>query len=85
MTGEWPENFEKLLRTHLPLLGDDPLPGSTVLAELGLDSMSTIGLLLDLEESFEVRFPDDALSPETFATASSLWAVLSRLRGEVAG
>jgi len=86
MAGEWPEEFEKLLRTYLPLLrDDDPLARTIGLADLGLDSMSTIGLLVDLEESFDVQFPDDALVPETFATTTSLWSVLSGLSDQTSG
>ncbi len=83
MTGNWPEEFEKLLRTYLPLLReDDPLPATMPLAELGLDSLSTIGLLVDVEEAFSVQFPDEDLVAETFSTATALWSVISRLGDE---
>jgi acyl carrier protein len=83
MTGDWPGEFEKLLRSYLPLLRDEePLTDAVALADLGLDSMSTVGLLVDLEESFDVQFPDEALVPETFSTTAELWSVLSRLRDE---
>lgn len=83
MTGpDWPDEFEKLLRNYLPLLGDDiPLAPTAVLPDLGLDSLSTIGLLVDVEESFEVQLPDDALTPSTFATPAALWSVVVRLSG----
>lgn len=78
---DWPEEFEKLLRIYLPLLGEDaPLAPGTPLADVGLDSLSTVGLLVDVEDTFGVEFPDDALGPDTFATASSLWSVVVRQR-----
>ncbi|AUS82036.1 phosphopantetheine-binding protein [Actinoalloteichus sp. AHMU CJ021] len=80
MTG-WPAEFEALVRQYLPLLpADDPLLGDRRLIDLGLDSMSTVGLLVDLEQEFEVEFPDEALTAETFGTAESLWVVLAGLR-----
>ncbi|GAA1329915.1 phosphopantetheine-binding protein [Saccharothrix algeriensis] len=82
MTGsDWPEEFDELLRAYLPLLRDDaPLAQGTPLADLGLDSLSTVGLLVDVEDAFGVQFPDDALVPDTFATASSLWSAVARQR-----
>ncbi|MGB3441075.1 MAG: phosphopantetheine-binding protein [Actinophytocola sp.] len=78
---DWPDEFEKLLRNYLPLLGDDlPLAPATALVDHGLDSLSTVGLLVDVEESFGVQFPDDALTPDTFATPASLWSVVVRQR-----
>lgn len=85
-SADWPEEFEKLLRSYLPLLrADGPLASGTLLADLGLDSLSTVGLLVDVEEAFDVRIPDDALTQDTFATASSLWSVVARQRDLAAG
>jgi acyl carrier protein len=80
-SADWPEEFEKLLRSYLPLLrADAPLAPDTLLADLGLDSLSTVGLLVDVEDFFCVQLPDDALTPDTFATATSLWSVVARQR-----
>lgn len=84
--GGWPEEFEKLLRSYLPLLrADGPLAPTVPLADLGLDSLSTVGLLVDVEDAFGVQLPDDALTPDTFATAASLWSVVARQRDLAAG
>lgn len=80
---EWPAEFDKLLRTYLPLLADDTaLTERTSLPDLGLDSMSTVGLLLDVEELYGVQIPDDQLRAETFASATALWSVVTSLRAE---
>ena len=42
------------------------------LIELGLDSMAAIELVLDIEETLGVQFPDEMLVAETFATFRSL-------------
>lgn len=55
-------------------IGDDqPLDA------LGLDSLSSINLLLDLESTFGIAFPDEMLSPETLRTAGRIKAAIDRL------
>ncbi|MDO0926704.1 phosphopantetheine-binding protein [Streptomyces sp. TG1A-8] len=81
MTVPWDEPFEKILREALPLLpADSALRAGTRLSDHGLDSMATIDTLLRLEQQYEVSFPDEYLTSETFGTPGSLWAVLSGLR-----
>jgi acyl carrier protein len=77
---DWPEEFESALRAHLPgLEPSEHLNGEIQLIKYGLDSMSTVTLLLDLESAFDVQFPDEALVPETFETAALLWEQTRRL------
>ncbi|NEQ71412.1 MAG: acyl carrier protein [Symploca sp. SIO2D2] len=73
-------DLSEILKRHLnsSLVGCT-VPGEAELASLGLDSMSAINLLLDLEESFEITFPDELLNVDTFRTRSSLEAVISSL------
>jgi acyl carrier protein len=56
-----------------PLAPDDSLP------ELGLDSMGTVSVLVELEQAFSVTFSDELLVPDTFATPGNLWSALSGL------
>jgi acyl carrier protein len=42
------------------------------LQALGLDSMTAIELLLDLEQTFGIVLPDELLTAETFQTPGSL-------------
>jgi acyl carrier protein len=75
------EQFETILRRQLPFLSDDEdLGADTRLRDLGLDSLATVGLLSVLERTYEIRFTDEALSMENFATPGLLWSVLSGLR-----
>ena len=70
--------FDGKLRRFLPLLSAfESLPGHAVLRELGLDSMGVVELLAVLEQDYGVRFLDDALTMETFATPASIWAALT--------
>ena len=41
----------------------------TTLKDMGLDSMASIELLLELEDQFDIVFPDELLTEETFSTA----------------
>jgi acyl carrier protein len=72
-------SFVRILLPHLKYLepGEDIDPDRP-LAELGLDSMQAVELLFDLEDHFDRVLDDDELTAETFATARSLWAVVSR-------
>jgi acyl carrier protein len=42
------------------------------LAELGLDSMSALNLLLDMEDEFDVQFPEEYLTADVFSTLATL-------------
>ncbi|GAA3028199.1 acyl carrier protein [Actinokineospora globicatena] len=83
MTGSpWSAEFERVLRGYLPLHGPDArLRPDDSLADLGLDSMATVGLLVDVEEEFGIALADDDLTDQTFASPAALWAVVDRLRG----
>lgn len=82
---KWDQQFEEVIRGYLPFLAaDEPLDEDVSLRDLGLDSMGTVELLNALEGAFDVRFVDDALNMETFATAGSLWKTLSELSGSPA-
>jgi acyl carrier protein len=72
-TGLEYSTYETILRRNLPYLGDKQLAESSVLADLGLDSLGTVRLLADLEEVFAVELPDEALDDDTFSTVRSLW------------
>jgi acyl carrier protein len=78
------ESFQKytsILGSYLPLSGPGPLDPAANLADLGLDSLNTIEILVRLEEEFDIQIPDEKLVAETFATVGSLWSVLSSLTG----
>jgi acyl carrier protein len=74
-----PLAFEELLKPHLPFAADRPLEPGDDLAGLGLDSMSIVQLLADIEDSYGIELPDDILNEATFATVGSFWQVLADL------
>ncbi|MFJ4618045.1 acyl carrier protein [Streptomyces sp. NPDC088812] len=74
-------DFESVLRQTLPFLdADSPLDADASLTELGLDSLTLLGLVAELEDRFAVELPDELLVMETFATPSTLWDRLAGLR-----
>ncbi|KJK51607.1 hypothetical protein UK23_06290 [Lentzea aerocolonigenes] len=82
VAAEWPPEFEKVLREHLPLLpAGEQLAPDAQLSAIGLDSLSIVQLLITLEDTFAVEIPDELLSVRTFATAGALWTAISGLLG----
>jgi acyl carrier protein len=76
----WPAQFETVIRSHLP----DPPPLGKMSPDLdlpaaGIDSLKTIGLMVELEECFGFEFPDELLSTDTFSTPRILWTSISGL------
>ncbi|WP_049569155.1 phosphopantetheine-binding protein [Nonomuraea sp. SBT364] len=76
----FPVNFIATVRAHLKLLAPDAVIEPDLdLVAAGLDSLAMVGLLLDLEEGWEITIPDSRLSWETFRTPQSLWTAVSEL------
>jgi acyl carrier protein len=72
--------FANLLAKHLRTPpGAPPVPFDRDLFELGLDSLSAVRLVLELEETFEITFPETMISAELFASAATLERVVSQL------
>ncbi|GAA4928935.1 phosphopantetheine-binding protein [Actinoplanes utahensis] len=76
----WPERFEAVLRSLIPLLpADEPLAPDLKLQQAGLDSLATVNLLIELEDTFDITFPDEMLKASTVSTPAALWATLDGL------
>ncbi|MEU6665894.1 phosphopantetheine-binding protein [Streptomyces sp. NPDC046727] len=70
----WDDRFEQILRPLLPFLPpQEELTPESDLKDLGLDSLGTVQLLGMLEDAYQVRFRDSALTMDTFRTAGVLW------------
>ncbi|MET4926695.1 acyl carrier protein [Streptomyces sp. PSRA5] len=77
----WDESFEQLLRKQIPLLEpDEELTAELSLRDFGLDSMGMVSLLSSVEDTYGVRFVDDALNMDNFATPGTLWKTLDAMR-----
>jgi acyl carrier protein len=49
---------------------------SADLGKLGLDSLQSIELLMELEQAFGVTIPDEKITVESFATPANVLALL---------
>ncbi|MEN3610644.1 acyl carrier protein [Plantactinospora sp. ZYX-F-223] len=71
---DWPPAFESLIRQRSRLLGAAaPLDPDHGLAELGVDSLEVVELIVNLEAEFDIELPPELLQPEVFATPGTIW------------
>ncbi|MDQ3281346.1 MAG: acyl carrier protein [Acidobacteriota bacterium] len=52
------------------------------LHEAGLTSLATVGLMLALEDAFDIEFPDSMLSRKTFGSIAALASAVEQLTGD---
>lgn len=74
------ENEERLLALLRPFLrllpAGEPLSMSADLGKLGLDSLQSIDLLMELEQAFGITIPDEKITVESFATPANVLALV---------
>ena len=74
--------IRKIVAAHGRLTADvETLRDDSDLYESGLTSLSTVNLMLALEEHFGVEFADHMLGRKTFQSIASLSDAISELRG----
>ncbi|EGQ3776041.1 acyl carrier protein [Staphylococcus pseudintermedius] len=56
--------------------------GDKDLRSLGLDSLGTIELLLDLEQQYNISFSDDLLVLNESISAVNLWNIINNIKKE---
>ncbi|MCE9671611.1 phosphopantetheine-binding protein [Myxococcus stipitatus] len=79
-TEEMRTRLVEVLREFLPRVAPgEPVEMSRPLSEMGLDSMSAINLMLALEGAFDISFPDELLTAETFHSPATLESTVSSL------
>jgi acyl carrier protein len=60
----------------------EQLEDSSDLYKAGLTSLATVGLMLALEEQFDVEFPDNMLGRKTFGSIEAILEAVARLAGK---
>lgn len=65
-------------------VGTDSLGDDDDLFELGMTSHATVNVMLALEEEYDIEFPEDLLTKETFESVTAMRSVVRRLSGVVA-
>ena len=79
------QDIRSLIAAHARLPVDvHGLAEDACLYDAGLTSLSTVNLMLALEEHFDVEFPDRMLGRKTFGSIRSLSEAIEQLRGPVA-
>lgn len=67
------EQIRQVLADHGKLSVDvSTLEDDSDLYEVGLTSLITVGLMLAIEDEFDIEFPDSMLSRKTFQSISAL-------------
>ena len=81
-TAMYSEQIRPLVAEHARLLVPiDQLDDDADLYQAGLTSLSTVNLMLALEEHFDVEFLDRMLGRKTFSSIRSLAAAIEELKG----
>ncbi|WP_397381126.1 phosphopantetheine-binding protein [Prosthecobacter sp.] len=75
-----PLKLQEILRPKLRFLAHSAeVPMDEDLGKLGLDSMASIDLLMEIEQQFGVQIPDELMTADTFTTGSHLRSVIEKL------
>jgi len=84
---DFTSSFNKILLSHLQLPPDvNEVPEGCDLMKLGLDSISAVALLLDLEEAFGITFPQSMISMDLYKCSVALRrAVLAQIESREFG
>lgn len=69
----------EILACHLHELPDGLDWDTVALPDLGLDSMSAIELVIDIEDRFGAQFPEHRLVRETFTSLPALTAAVREM------
>ena len=80
MSGEVFEKVKEMLEEMNPYV---EITADTNLLEEGvLDSMAIFAFLTNLEDTFEIEIPDDAIAKSNFATMEMIVSLVEGLKGE---
>jgi acyl carrier protein len=73
MSAQVSSAIRDVLREHASLAVDvDGLADGASLFDAGLSSMSTVNVMLALEDAFDVEFPESMLSRKTFESVDAI-------------
>lgn len=79
------EGIRQCLVEHLRMVSSpNEIDLDVDLTTLGLTSMAATNLLVDLEDEFDVQFPDELLTPEVFRTVETLASAICSLADQQA-
>ena len=80
MIGNSPfDRYRRILAASLPNASIDGLEPESRLADLGMESVALVQLVVQIEEVFDLNMTDDVLTEDTFESVESLWLVIEEL------
>lgn len=65
---------------HGRLSGSEELSADSDLYNAGLTSLATVGLMLALEDEFDIEFPDSLLNRKTFSSIQAILEAIEELQ-----
>ena len=77
------DNVRRLVLAQLDITGPEPRPDED-LRRWGMTSLTCLGLMLSIEDTFGIELPEDALQQATFRSIDSISAAVeaAQLAGE---
>jgi acyl carrier protein len=79
------ERIRQVLRGHAQLPIDvDSIDDEADLFQAGMNSHASVNVMLALEDSFDIEFPDSMLKRSVFESIAAIEAAVRELRAEVA-
>jgi len=79
------DRIRQIIQQHGRMPTDvDSLPDDADLFLAGMSSHASVNVMLGLENAFDVEFPDEMLTRNTFASIAAIRAALEQLSGEAA-
>jgi len=80
MSGEVFDKVKEMLEEMNPYV--EITEDTNLLEEGVLDSMAIFAFLTNLEDTFEIEIPDDAIAKSNFATMEMIVSLVEGLKGE---
>lgn len=85
MNDELTVDIRKVLREHARLPVDvDKVPDDADLFQAGMSSHASVNVMLALEDTFDLEFPDRMLKRSVFESVSGIAAAIGEIRAEAA-
>ena len=79
------EQIREVLRYHAQLPVDiDSIGDEADLFQAGMSSHASVNVMLALEDSFDIEFPDSMLTRSVFESVAAIGAAVQELRAEAA-
>jgi acyl carrier protein len=82
MTDTLRDRIRQVLRDHARLPVDlDGLSDEDDLFQAGMSSHASVNVMLALEDTFDIEFPDDMLKRSVFESVAGIEAAIDQLQG----